>query len=87
MRIEFAEQYSVPCIVLEGTEDPDEVIAFAQESEAVFYPEGPDDPHFVLQFPKRPQELYTERGLRGSLRKFTVTGDQLPTTVKDSAGG
>lgn len=67
MRVEFAEQYGVPCLVLDGTEAADEVVCFAYESEAVVYPEGPDDPHFVVQLPGRPQELYTVTALHGSL--------------------
>lgn len=67
MRVEFAEQYGVPCVVLEGGESADEVVAFARESEAQYYEDGPDDEALVVQFPGRPQELYTERALRSSL--------------------
>jgi hypothetical protein len=67
MRVEFAEQYSAPCLVLNGDEAPGEVANYAYECEAVVYPEGPDDPHFVLQLPGRPQELYTLKALHGSL--------------------
>lgn len=67
MKIEMAEQYGVPCVVLDGTEAASEVICFARESEAIYYEDGPDDECFVVQLPGRPQELYTENALRRSL--------------------
>lgn len=73
MRVEFAEQYSVPCVAIDGTETADEVIRHARESEAVYYEDGPDDECFVIQFPDRPQELYTGEALRRSLGKPAAT--------------
>lgn len=66
MRVEFAEQYGVPCLVLEGTENADDVIERAHRDEATFF-DG-EDVCLVLRFPDRPQELYTEQSLRGSLK-------------------
>jgi hypothetical protein len=66
MSCQFAEQYSKPCIRLEGGETFDEVSEFAYECEATYF-DGEDE-CFVIQFPGRPQELYTEEALRGSLR-------------------
>lgn len=65
MKVEFAEQYSRPCLVLDGTEDAYAVIAAAWVAEAV-YNDGEDD-CLVLRFPDRPQELYTEQAVRRSL--------------------
>ena len=65
MRTEFAEQYSKCCVVIDGTESADDVIAKCFDDEATFF-DG-EDSCFVVQFPGRPQELYTENALRGSL--------------------
>ena len=65
MSVQFAEQYGKCCIRLEGGETFEEVTDFANESDAR-YDDG-EDVCYVIQFPGRPQELYTERALRGSL--------------------
>lgn len=65
MKVEFSEQYSKCCLVLEGTEDAQAVMDKAYEDECVYF-DGEDD-CFVVRFPDRPQELYTETALRGSL--------------------
>lgn len=67
MRVEFAEQYSVPCLVIDGTETADEVIKRCWRDECIVNEEG--DPCFVVQFPNRPQEIYTAEALRRSLGK------------------
>ena len=61
MRINFAEQYSIPCVEIEGTETADDVIILAIESKAV-YDDGEDE-LLCIQFPDRPQELYTQAAL------------------------
>ena len=65
MSVQFAEQYGKCCIRLEGGETFEEVTEFAHESDAT-YDDGEDE-CYVIQFPGRPQELYTEQALRGSL--------------------
>lgn len=67
MRISFSEQYGAPCLVIEGTEDADEVIARARRDECVYFDDEEDC--LVIEFPDRFPELYTETALRGSLRK------------------
>lgn len=65
MKVEFAEQYNIPCVVLEGTETPDEAVWAIAEAEATYW-DGEDD-LCCVRFPDRPQELYTEEALRRSL--------------------
>ena len=65
MSCQFSEQYNKPCIRLEGGESYDEVAEFAYECEAT-YDDGEDE-CFVIEFPGRPQELYTADALRRSL--------------------
>lgn len=67
MRVEFAEQYGRPCLVIEGTEPFEEVIMGAYDAEATF--NDGEDECLIVQFPGRPQELYTEEALRRSLRR------------------
>lgn len=66
MRVEFAEQYSVPCVVIEGTETFEEVEEKCSVSDALYF-DG-EEYCMVVQFPGRPQELYTGEALRRSLR-------------------
>lgn len=68
MKFEMAEQYSRVCAHLDGTEQltADELIALCHDNEAC-YDDG-EDLCLVIQFPGRPQELYTENALRGSLK-------------------
>src|ERR1700743_2694315 len=66
MKAKFAEQYGRVCLVIDGTEDADEVIERAHADEAT-YNDG-EDVCLVIRFPDRPQELYTEDALRRSLR-------------------
>jgi hypothetical protein len=67
MKTEFAEQYRVCCIVLDGFEDADDVITKAQESEATFTDPGDGEELLCLRFPGRPQEVYTADALRRAL--------------------
>lgn len=60
----YAEQYGTPSVVIEqGDEDPEEIIELAEENGAVL---EADDHYLVVRFPGRPDEVYTERALRGS---------------------
>lgn len=65
MQVEFAAQYGKCYLLLDGTENPDEVMNAAREVEALHY-DG-EDLCLVLQFPNRPKELYTEEAMRRSL--------------------
>jgi len=65
MRNIFASQYGTACIQLHKGDDIEEVIEFAKEQGAQ-YEEEPNDWVFVVEFPDRFPELYTERALRGS---------------------
>ncbi len=73
MRIEFADQYGICCLVLDGIENADEVIEKAIVDEATMPDVESGDPEwegkllYCLRFPSRPQELYTEIALRRSL--------------------
>lgn len=67
MKVEFAEQYAKCCLVLDGTENAQAVIDKAWEDECVYF-DGEDDT-FIVRFPDRVQELYTEDALRRSLGK------------------
>ena len=60
-----ALQYGTACIQLHEGDDVEEVIEFAEEQGAM-YEEEPDDRLYVVEFPGRFPELYTERALRGS---------------------
>lgn len=71
MRVEFAEQYGVPCVVLDGSEEPEHVVDCCYESEAICVEDGEDC--FVVQFPGRPQELYTRESLTRSLERREST--------------
>lgn len=68
MRFEFAEQYNCVCIRLDGSEiwTADALISVCHEYEAT-YDDG-EDICFIVQFPGRPQELYTEEALRRSFK-------------------
>lgn len=68
MKVSLAEQYSVPCVHLDGTEDidADGIVNACRNAEAT-YDDG-EDVCFVVAFPGRPQELYTEEALRGSMQ-------------------
>lgn len=76
MRVEFVEQYSVPGLVLDGTEDAFTVIERCLRDECT-YDDG-EDVCYVVQFPGRPMELYTEDALKGSFagrNRFTASGE------------
>ena len=73
MKIEFADQYKICCVVLDGTETAADVIRKAEESEA-FIIECVDreteetEMFYCVRFPGRPPELYTADALYRSLR-------------------
>lgn len=58
MTVEFADQYKRPCLVLDGTESGSDVIERAYRDEAIYRED--DEDCFVVRFPGRPQEIYTE---------------------------
>lgn len=74
MRVEFAEQYSVPCVVIDGTETFDEVETKCNEDDALYW-DG-EEYCMVVQFPGRPMELYTQEALTRSLRSAGETGEE-----------
>jgi len=65
MRVIFASQYNSACIQLHEGDEVDDVIEMAQ-CEGAEYEEEPNEWAFVVEFPGRFPELYTERALRGS---------------------
>lgn len=67
MYLGHSEQFGTSSVVLEDIpQDPDQVIQYAEENEATYF-DGEDN-CFVVQFPGRPVELYTESALRRSLK-------------------
>ncbi len=65
MSVQFAEQYKCACIRHEGGETFEEVEDLCSEAHALYW-DG-EEYCLVLQFPGRPQELYTEEAARRSL--------------------
>lgn len=71
MRLGYAEQYQAVCVIVESSDLPialteiDDTIEWAAEQGATFDEEG--DECYVIRFPGRPPELFTEAALRGSL--------------------
>lgn len=68
MKMEYAEQYNCVCVVVEIGDTADEVMNAARENEAIYYEDGPEDECFCVRLPNRPQEIYTERSLKGSIK-------------------
>lgn len=67
MREGYSRQYGTSCVVIESLPaDADEVIEYAHDIGAVC--EESDGVAYVIQFPGRPIELYTERALRAGVR-------------------
>lgn len=66
IRFEFAEQYSVVCIIIKEDDTADDIINLAIENDATFF-DG-EDLCYCVRFPDRPQELYTASALRRSLK-------------------
>ena len=64
MRVGFSGQYNTHVIVVGEGDDVEDVIAKAEDEMAVV--DDRDGHHFVVQFPGRTPELYTEGALRGS---------------------
>lgn len=65
MSCQYAPQYNTQCVRLEGGEVFEEVVMMAYDCGAT-YDDGEDE-CFVIEFPGRPQELYSEEALRRSL--------------------
>ncbi len=65
MKVISALQYRTACIQLHSNDNIEEVMEFAKEQGAE-YEEGPGEYAFVVEFPGRWPELYTERALRNS---------------------
>lgn len=71
MHKSFAAQYRKPCVVIpDGDTLPplEDFIAFANEIGAR-YEEVPGSVCYVVQFPGRPQELYTESAIQRTWEK------------------
>jgi hypothetical protein len=75
MRQGGSSQFNSGVVILEETDlpmDPDSFIAAAVAAGATTPDNDPDardgDVLYVVQFPGRPIEVYTENALRGSLR-------------------
>lgn len=75
MKTEFAEQYGVPCLVLDGTERPIDVYDRAMKDGAWFWEPGEDEASLVLRYPGRPQELYTVEAIKRSYRQLLREGN------------
>lgn len=61
MQSDYAPQYGKPCVDLtdgEPTPTPDQLVAFALEIAAT-YEDEPGETDLVIQFPGRPQEIYS----------------------------
>ena len=65
MKLAYAKQYAKPCIILEPGDEIEDVIEYAEYNDAIFW-EGPGEKAYVVQFPDRPKELYSERALQRS---------------------
>jgi hypothetical protein len=72
----FSEQYETACVVITDPElcqmvlregAADDVIQYAKNIGAL-YDDEPGSTCYVIQFPNRPQELYTESALRRSFK-------------------
>jgi hypothetical protein len=68
VRVKFASQYGTACVHLDGDEEIDgEGLVNACRNAKATYDDG-EGVCFVIAFPERPQELYTEEALRGSMK-------------------
>ena len=66
MYIGYSDQYGTPAIVLKDElVSPNDVVKMARLEEAFI--KNRDGLQFVVRFPGRPIELYTEKALRRSL--------------------
>lgn len=61
----WSEQYKTQCVQVVGNESVDDVIADCCETGATFEEDG--ETCYVVRFPGRFPELYTEESLRRSL--------------------
>ncbi len=73
MDITSSDQYGTACLIIEADDYEEntihDIIEIAIERDATYY-DGEDE-CFVIQFPGRPIEIYTERALTGSYRPET----------------
>lgn len=72
MRTEFAEQYRIPCVLIVSVElknslSAQQVIDRCKFDDAWLRDPADDEILYCVQFPERPQELYTESAIRRSL--------------------
>ena len=68
MRVQFSEQYRVPCVAIEQDDTADDVVRECNRQRAL-YNEG-DIESFCVRFPGRWPELYTEEALRKSIARM-----------------
>ena len=66
MKLGYAEQYNKSCIIIEPEDECEDIIEMAEMEDAMFW-EGPGEKAYVVQFPGRPKELYSEQALQRSL--------------------
>jgi len=67
MEQQYSSQFNCACLVLDGTERAEDVLGEARACGATYF-DGEDD-CYVLQFPNRPKELYTENAVLRSLHR------------------
>lgn len=65
MKLDYAEQYRCACIVIEPGDTAEQVIEECATEGALCDWEGEED--CVVQFPGRPQEVYSREALHRSL--------------------
>lgn len=63
-----SQQYGANVVLIEETDSISNVMEFADDIGARFH-DG-EDMCYVVQFPGGPAELYTERALRSSMRRY-----------------
>jgi hypothetical protein len=73
--VTFAAQYGTPCVTVREDDTAESLMDRCWKSEAVFEEDGPGDYVYVVQFPGRPQEIYTPLALT---RTFSQRRKDLP---------
>jgi hypothetical protein len=66
VKVEYAEQYRCACILIEPGDTYEDVVNACWDNRAICDWEGEDD--YVVQFPDRPQEVYSADALQRSLK-------------------
>jgi hypothetical protein len=68
--IGYAEQYNTPCLIINNLADwtANYLIDWAEEIGAI-YEDEPGSICYVIQFPGRPQELYTENAIKRTFKQ------------------